>query len=86
MDALRREHELGMAATEAQAPALADRREANHLREWNLSALDAIKTQQNLDRLNERKAVVAARAREARTDEVPLQLVDSSPIRCHSFR
>ncbi len=70
MDALRREHEIQMTATEAHAPANRDLRETLHLREWHLSAHDAIKTQQNLDWINQRKALVAHRAREARSAEV----------------
>lgn len=70
MDALRREHEIAMTAQEASAPANADQRETLHLREWNLSALDGIKTQQNLDWVASRKSQVAERAREVRSEEV----------------
>jgi len=70
MDALHREHEIQMTAQEEHAPANKDQRETLHLREWNLSALDGIKTQQNLDWIHARKAQVNERAREHRSDEV----------------
>jgi len=70
MDAIRREHEIVMTGQEAHAPANADQRDTLHLREWNLSALDGIKTQQNLDWIAARKTQVADRARETRSEEV----------------
>lgn len=72
MDAIRREHEIVMTSQEAHAPANADQRDTLHLREWNLSALDGIKTQQNLDWIAARKTQVADRARETRSEEVTI--------------
>ena len=72
MDTIRREHEIVMTGQEAHAPANADQRDTLHLREWNLSALDGIKTQQNLDWIAARKTQVADRARETRSEEVAI--------------
>eukprot|EP00658_Telonema_sp_P-2_P025223 TRINITY_DN20157_c0_g1_i1.p1 TRINITY_DN20157_c0_g1~~TRINITY_DN20157_c0_g1_i1.p1 ORF type:complete len:240 (-),score=60.48 TRINITY_DN20157_c0_g1_i1:411-1130(-) len=70
MDALRREHEIAMAAQEASNPANKNKNEALHLREWNLSHLDSIHTQQKLDRIHAHKSAISARSANARSDEV----------------
>eukprot|EP00656_Telonema_subtile_P007819 TRINITY_DN13671_c0_g1_i2.p1 TRINITY_DN13671_c0_g1~~TRINITY_DN13671_c0_g1_i2.p1 ORF type:complete len:317 (+),score=89.50 TRINITY_DN13671_c0_g1_i2:135-1085(+) len=74
MMALRREHEISMAAQDVSNPANAAQREALHLREWGLSAIDAIKSEQALEKINQQKAAASARAQAVRSDEARRQV------------
>ena len=77
MEALGNEHEIRMAHITSQATDLPAGKEQYHLREWNLSAIDRVQSNQHMESL-ERASEAAARRKKEAHGEAQRELADAS--------